>query len=133
MARKLSRRALAQYVAAYLIEGKPQADIARQLAAYLISTRRTRELASVIRDIQYFLAKSGTVSGTVTSAHALSDATLKALEAFAGDELNATKVHLEPTLDESLIGGVRLEVPGYVLDTSIARKLTTLKTRYKKA
>ena len=59
MARKLSRRALALHVATHLVNGKPQKEIAQQLAAYLIWTRRTRELSVIVRDIQFYLAEHG--------------------------------------------------------------------------
>lgn len=133
MARKLSRRSLAQYVATHLGHGKPQKDIALQLAAYLISTRRTRELAVIVRDVQYYLAEQGHVAGTLTSARELSDRTLKAIESFAKDKTGAKSVSLDKEIDEALIGGVKLEIPGYELDTTIARQLTILKTRYNKA
>lgn len=133
MARKLSRRSLAQHVATHLVDGKPQKAIAQQLAAYLIWTRRTKELSLIVRDIQFYLAEQGHIAGTVTSAHELSASTLKAIEAFAKDKTGAKHVSLDRTVDESLIGGIKLEVPGYELDTSISRQLTTLKTRYKKA
>lgn len=133
MARKLSRRSLAQHVATHLVNGKPQKDIAMQLAAYLIWTRRTKELSLIVRDIQFYLSEHGHIAGTITSAHELSAATLKAIEAFAKTKTGAKSVSLDREVDESLIGGIKLEVPGYELDTTIARQLTILKTRYKKA
>lgn len=133
MARKLSRRALALHVATHLVNGKPQKEIAQQLAAYLIWTRRTRELSIIVRDIQFYLAEHGHVAGTVTSARDLSADTLKEIKTFTRDKTGAKNVSLDIDVDESLIGGIKLEIPGYELDTTIARQLTTLKTRYKKA
>ncbi len=133
MARKLSRRNLAQYVAAQIVDGKPKKALVQQLAAYLVETKRTNELDLVLRDIQFYLAKHGRLSGTVTSAHELSVATLKAIEAFAKQQTNASSVSLDTRVDESVLGGIKLEIPGYELDTTAARKLTILKTRYKKA
>lgn len=133
MARKLSRRHLAQHVARHLAEGKSQKDITTQLAAYLISTRRTRELNLIIRDIQFYLSEQGHIAGTVTSAHELSASTLKAIESFAKEKTGAKSVSLDKEVNEALIGGIKLELPGFELDTTIARQLTTLKTRYRKA
>lgn len=133
MARKLSRRSLALHVATHLVDGKPQEAIARQLAAYLIWTRRTRELGVIIRDIQYYLAEHGHVAGTISSAHTLGADTLKAIKAFAKEKTGAAHISLDTIVDESLIGGIKLETPGYELDTTIARQLNVLKTRYKKA
>lgn len=133
MARKLSRRSLALHVATHLANGKPQKEIALQLGAYLLSTRRTKELGSIIRDIQFYLADHGHVAGTITSARELNDATLKAIESFARNATGAEHVSFDKAIDESLIGGIKIELPGYELDSTITRQLTILKTRYKKA
>lgn len=133
MARKLSRRSLAKYVATHLADGKPQKDIALQLAAYLIWTRRTRELGVIVRDIQFYLAEQGHIAGTVTSARDLTTTTLKAIESLAKEHAGAKSVSLDTRIDADLIGGIKLEIPGYELDTTIARQLTILKTRYNKA
>lgn len=133
MARKLSRRSLALHVATHLVNGKPQKEIALQLAAYLVSTRRTKELSSIIRDIQYYLADHGHIAGTIVSARELSASTLKAIETFAKNETGAKQVSFDTSVDESLIGGIKMQIPGYELDTTVSRQLTILKTRYKKA
>lgn len=133
MARKLSRRAIAEYIADRLIAGDTQQVLVEQLAAYLIENRRTNELSLMVRDIQYYLSEKGHVVGTITSARDLSDATKKSIEAFAKDETGAKSVHLDTIVDPDVLGGVRLALPGRELDTTISRKITLLKTRYKKA
>jgi F-type H+-transporting ATPase subunit delta len=115
------------------VNGKPQTEIAQQLAAYLIWTRRTKELSLIVRDVQFYLAEHGHIAGSVTSAHELSMTTLKAIESFAKAKTGAKHVSLDRIVDESVLGGIKLEIPGHELDTTIARQLTTLKTRYKKA
>lgn len=133
MARKISRRSLALHVATHLVNGKPQKEIALQLGAYLVLTRRTKELDSIIRDIQFYLADHGHIAGTVTSAHELSISTVKAIESFTKDATGAKHVSFDRAIDESLIGGIKVQIPGYELDSTVARQLTILKTRYKKA
>lgn len=133
MARKLSRRQIALYIATQLHKGAAMKQVINQLAAYLVDTRRTSELELIVRDIQFYLSKEGVVSGTVTSAHELNAATLKAIEVFTKDRTGAKTVSLDTQVDASLLGGVKLEIPGHELDTTAARKLTILKTRYKKA
>ncbi len=131
MARKLSRRAIAEHIAKRLIAGDAQATLVNQLAAYLIESRRTNEVSLMIRDIQYYLAQKGHVSGTVTAAFELSDATKKAIQAFTKAETNATNVHLDTIIDPTVLGGIRLSLPGKEMDTTVSRKITLLKTRYK--
>jgi len=120
-------------MAAQLHKGAAPKQVVSQLAAYLVDTRRTSELELIVRDIQFYLSKEGVVLGTVTSAHELNAATLKAIEAFTKERTGAKTVTLDTQVDASLLGGVKLEIPGHELDTTAARKLTILKTRYKKA
>jgi len=133
MARKLSRRVIAQHIAKQLADGASQKTLARQLAAYLLETRRTEEAGLIVRDIQTSLSEYGHLSGKVVSARELSASTMKAIESFAKDTTGAKSVSLDTEVDEALIGGIKLELPGFELDTTIARQLTTLKTRYRKA
>jgi F-type H+-transporting ATPase subunit delta len=133
MARKLSRRAITEHIAERLLAGDPQEKLMSQLAAYLIETRRTNELNLMVRDIQYSLAQKGHVAGTVVSAFELSAAAKKSVEAFAKDVSGASAVTLEMVVDPSVLGGIKVSLPGKELDATVSRKLTLLKTRYKKA
>ncbi len=133
MAKKLSRRLIARYVATQLREGAEQKRLARLLAGYLLDTRRTNELPLIIRDIQLYLADAGYVAGRVSSAHELSTATIKQIEAFAKQQTGADTVFLDRSVDASLLGGFKLETPGRTLDATLSRQLTILRTRYKKA
>lgn len=133
MAKKVSRRALAMYIADQIVYGTNVKPLAKQLAAYLIDTKRTKELDLIVRDVEFYLAEQGHVSGTVTSAYALSKETLDSLETFVKKQTSAKAVRLDTQVDESVLGGVKINLPGKEFDATIARALTTLKTRYKKA
>lgn len=130
---KLSRRAIAHYFVESVVSGVSVKKLARQLAAHLIETKRTDELELVLREIQYLLAEKGYVIGTVTAARELSAATKQMLEAYAQKKTGAQQVQLDTIVDESVLGGVKLDLPGRELDLTIARQLTMLKTKYKKA
>lgn len=133
MARKLSRRAIATYVGDQLLTGTKPTVIVEQLAAYLIDTRRTKELHLIVRDVKTYLADKGYVAGTVTTAFDLSTETQKAIEAFARTASGAKHVTLDTVTDPSVLGGVKINLPGYELDATVARQLTNLRTRFKKA
>ena len=132
MARKISRRNLAQYVADNLTTDA-HATVIKQLAGYLVESRRTKELELIVRDVQYFLAQKGLVGAVVTSAFDISFETKKAIELFIKSKTKASKVFIDATVDESVIGGVKISLPGSELDDTIAHQLTVLKTRFKKA
>ncbi len=122
----LSRRKISGYVADKLIGGR--SDVLSELAAYLLETKRTKELELIVRDIEDALAARGVVVADVTSARSLTEQSLKALEQFVTQESGASTVTFRQAVDESVIGGVRLALPGREMDATVRRKLTTLKT-----
>lgn len=124
MAQRLSRRAIASYVADKfaLGEGKPAL---RDVAAYLVATGRTREQELMIRDIEATLADRGIVIADVASAYPLDQAITAHIAALTG----AKSVALRQTVDPDLLGGIRIDVPGKRFDGTIAHKLTALKAK----
>ena len=126
MANRISRRKLAEHVAAELLKGKT--SVLDELAAYLIDTRRTREAELIVRDVEAALLESGTLLADVVTAHELSGSTKTALIDYLQKKTDAKTVKLRESRDESLIGGVKVTIPGAVLDTSIRHKLNVLRT-----
>lgn len=132
MARKLSRRQIARYVAGQLLDGGSRDKTLKQLAAYLVDQRRTNELASIVRDIAHHLAQAGVVSATVTSAFELSAATKKLIQEYVKQQTSAKTVTLSEVIDESVLGGIKITTPGKELDMTVAHQLTKLRTITKK-
>lgn len=130
---RLSRRSMAEYIAEGIVEGKNKTKLFKQLAAYLVEERRTKEVDLVVRDIEWQLAEKGYVQATITSAFDLTAQTQKALQAFVKSETKATQVSIDTKLDPKVIGGVKISVPGREIDQTVAHQLTVLKTRFKKA
>jgi F-type H+-transporting ATPase subunit delta len=123
MAVRLSRRKIAAYTADKLINGETPQIALKEVAAYLVETKRTREYELIVRDIEEILAARGHVVADVTSAHELSDATRRAVEELVG----AGSVQLREIIDPTVLGGIRVAVPGKRFDGTIAHKLTALK------
>ncbi|MEI7918157.1 MAG: F0F1 ATP synthase subunit delta [Candidatus Saccharibacteria bacterium] len=132
MAVRLSRRKIASYYAKSLIDGVDAKQLAKQLAGYLIESKRIKEQQLIISDIEYQLSLRGVVVANVTSAHELDELTKTAIEKLVRQNINADDVQLRAEIDASLLGGLRLEFAGSEIDTTIARRLTALKTNYKK-
>ena len=126
MASRLSRRAIANYYAEQLLAGNN--TVTKQLAAFLVDTKRTRELELIVRDVEDALATRGVTIGAISSARELSDAARKAITAFIAETTDASTVHLRSSVDPSLLGGVKIDLPGQELDTTLRRKLTLLKS-----
>jgi F-type H+-transporting ATPase subunit delta len=130
---RLSRRSIAEYVSSSLIEGTPSKKVLfEQLAAFLIESKRTKELDLIVKDIEFYLAQKGIVRTTIVSAHELTEDAKKALSAFVKQETGASQVSLSSHVDPTVIGGVKISTPGREVDQTIARQLTVLKTRFKK-
>lgn len=126
MANRISRRKLATHVASELLSGKTTA--LDELAAYLIDTKRTREAELIIRDIEAALLEKGVLLADVVTAHELSADTKSTLVDYLQKKTEAKEVKLRESRDESLIGGVKVTIPGAVFDTSVRHKLNVLRT-----
>jgi F-type H+-transporting ATPase subunit delta len=130
MAMRLSRRKITSYVAEQLAAGTKQ--VIKQLAAFLIDNRRTKELELIVRDVEYELVRRGVVLARITSAHELTTATQTAINALIKDQTGAKTIQLQQFIDPGVLGGVKIDIPGQQIDTTIVRRLTTLRTNVKK-
>lgn len=130
---RISRRSIAEYIANGLIDGKNKKTLFQELAGFLLESKRTKELDMIVSDIEAQLADRGIVLAAVISASELSAETKNALEKFVKEKTDAKQVSLETTIDPTVLGGVKISVPGYELDQTVAHQLTVLKTRFKKA
>lgn len=125
MAARLSRRKIAGVVVDKLMSGKPKKDVLREVAAYLIATRRTRELALFVRDVEALLADHGVVVADVVSATKLTAASKTEIKKV----VDADSLQLREYIDASVLGGVRINLPGRRFDGTILRKLNALKAK----
>lgn len=124
---RISRRKLARHAAGRLAAGDALPSVLNELAAYLVETRRTRELELIVRDIELALLDYGTAVATLVSARTLSAEAKKTLVDFVKQQYDGvSSVLTKEQTDESLIGGVRLELPGKRLDNSVKTKLEKL-------
>lgn len=124
MPSRISRRILAQHVADSLRDG--DTNVITQLAAYLIDARRTNEADLIVRDVESALAASGVIIADIISARDLSEELKKAVVSYVTKLADASEVHVRTDIDESLLGGVRVQVPGAEYDGTVRRQLTKL-------
>lgn len=125
MAQRLARRKIAAYYAEQLLAGKR--TVAKQLAAYLVETRRVRELDLIVRDIEEALAERGVLLADITTSRTLSSGVAKEITAYLKAASEAKTIHLRESVEPELLGGVRIAVPGKELDMTLRRKLNQLK------
>jgi len=98
--------------------------VAKELAAYLIEERRSRELEAIMRDVEVLrYAQDGVLEAQVTSVHELSAQTKRDIAHL----LKAKHVILDVDVNPDVIGGVRVLALDSQLDLSAASKLNQLK------
>ena len=128
-ATKFSRRLVVASLIDMLEAGKPVAEIAQILAAYLVKTGRTRDAELYLRDIELMVAERfGVVTAYVTSARALSAQTRAAVEKLVKTSTHATTVEMVEKTDPGLIGGLVVQTADAELDGSIRTKIRNLRS-----
>lgn len=120
---RLSRRKVAALLADELIAGQ---DVTKKLAAYLIESKKTRELSLYVRDIEAALCERGVLLANVASSYQLADDTKNTIVHYLKKKTGAKDVYLRPEVDPSLLGGVRIETPDQRLDTTLRHRLNQL-------
>lgn len=131
MSRRLSRRVVTDYVAERLIDGDER--IIELLAAYLIDSGETANVGVYIRDVERHLSERGLVLADVSTARKLDEALADEISSFIKNKTSAREVILRHEVNETLLGGVKLEIPGYELDRTLSRQLNDLRMKFKEA
>jgi F-type H+-transporting ATPase subunit delta len=124
MATRLSRRKIALHIAEKLLAGVSVATAMKGAAAYLVASGRTREIELLVRDIEDVLADKGVVVTDVTTAFPLTDGIRNEVRTMLGG-----KAQLRETIDASVLGGIKIDLPGKQYDATIQRKLTALRAK----
>jgi F0F1-type ATP synthase delta subunit len=126
---KVSRTRIASVIAEDSLKKGFSKSEARAIAAYLLSTRRSTELDSLLRDIRDTWAQHGFVEVTATCAHELSPQVRKDVAAEVRKLYpNAKHIEIVEKYDPSIVGGVRVEFANRQLDLSIQNELNKFKT-----
>ena len=122
---RLSRRKIAALYADELLAGHK--DVVKKLAAYLIESRRERELDLIVRDIESALADRGVLVADIASSRKLSSEARKDIQNYLKTTTNVKTIHMRESVDATLLGGVRVAIPGKELDGTLRNKLNQLK------
>jgi F-type H+-transporting ATPase subunit delta len=121
---RISRRKLAAFLADQLALGVPAGDVITRAAAYLIETKQTHDVELLVRDIEEELMVRGVVVADVTAARPLTDEARSAIASL----LEAKDLHVRETVDPSVLGGIRVAVPGKRYDATLRNKINLLKS-----
>ena len=125
----LTRSKTAKYLASKLATGNKQErqKAVNEVASWLVSTKRTREIKFLEQDTAKFLADDKSyVFAKITTARELSDSQKQDIASKIKNKFSAHTVEPLFLVDKSLIGGIKIEVPDGVLDGSVKRRLVKL-------
>ena len=125
----ISRTQVSKYVAqAWVDKSVPRTELVKQMAAYLVDSKRKSEIELLVADVRREIAlQHGIVVAEAISARELTDGLRKHISAFVKDKTGASKVALSESIDESLVGGVVVRTPDSEYDLSVRGKLNALK------
>ena len=100
----------------------------KAIAGYLLEQNRVDELDSLMRDVIAYRAAHGHVEATVISAYTLTESVrAEMLGAMKQEYPRAKSYILNEKIDESVVGGLRIEFAGEELDLTVKAKLNTFK------
>jgi F-type H+-transporting ATPase subunit delta len=125
---KISRTRISEVLAERSLTNISMKDFSQEIAAYLLAERRTGELDSLLRDIMQYRADQGIVEVVAVSAHPITPAVTSEIERQIRQLYpQAKQIVVSPEHDETVIGGVRLEMANEQLDLSVRSKLNQFK------
>ena len=121
----ISRKKLATRLADRYQAGQLTRRDLDEVAAYLLASGTAGQYELLTRDVETMLAERGVVIGDISAASPIDETTRQTVRQLVPD---AEQVFFREHHDPSLLGGIKVELPGQRLDASIKRKLQTLRS-----
>jgi F0F1-type ATP synthase delta subunit len=119
---------IADLVAERTLKDGSTKALSKSLAAYLLDNNEVDQLDSILRDVSQDWAEAGLVEVVAASAHPLTDAVVTDIKAQVKKLYpGAKQIIVSRTIDPSIVGGVKLSLPGQQLDMSVEAKLNKFK------
>lgn len=128
MAAGVTRKQLAEVIGRRTMQVNGQKELAKHIAAYLVSERQKVDIDSLLRDVMQYRLENGLVEATAVSAHELTPVVIKDIENVLRERFpKAKSIAINTRIDGGLVGGVKIELPRETLDLSIKSKLNLFK------
>jgi F0F1-type ATP synthase delta subunit len=125
---KTSRSRISKTIANRILKVGNSKKLSTEIAAYLLAENQTKNLDSILRDIQLTWANEGYVEVIATSSFPLDAKTKASIGSRIKKVYPAAKqVIVTEVRDSSVIGGVKLSLANQQLDLSMEAKLNKFK------
>lgn len=124
----VTRKSLAEAIGKQTLHVTDRSKLVKAIAGYLASEQSDVDLDSLLRDVMQYRLEKGIVEAVAVSAHELTPEVIKDIEALLREHFPDSKhVFIDQHIDESVVGGIRLELPHETLDLSVRSKLNLFK------
>lgn len=122
------RHDIARIIAEKTLKTYDARKLSREIAEYLIEENMTADLDAIIREVMAERAKQGFVEVLALSANPLSSSEISEIRKLLKTEFpHAKNFTIDQRIDSSVVGGVKLEMPGEQLDLTLSHKLNIFK------
>lgn len=98
-------------------------QLAKAVAVYVVTERRTTDLGAIMREIARLRNQSGIMEATITTAVPVTDVVKQEVRRLIG----AKDIVINEFIDKNVIGGVRIEANDYYLDLTVRNRLDRLR------
>jgi F0F1-type ATP synthase delta subunit len=127
----ISRRRLARYGADELLAGKSPRQVAKQLAAVMVLTKREKQIDLLAADIAWELESRGKfATAMVTTASPLSDRLRREIISFIKKAAKVDDAILQEQVDRTVLGGVRIETEAHSWDKTARKRLMDIREAF---
>lgn len=117
----ISRMQIAEYVAARLVSGRRESI--KSAAAWLVAHGKARQARYLAQDVAYLLSRDGYILAAVTTARPLSEAARGQVSKYVTQQLKARELEMQQHVDNQVVGGIKIGVPGQEYDATVKTKL----------
>ncbi|MFO0920492.1 MAG: F0F1 ATP synthase subunit delta [Candidatus Saccharimonadales bacterium] len=123
-----SRHHLAEVIGRKTLNTTNEKQLAKEIAAYLLSEKQTADIDSLVRDIMQYRADHGIVEAVAVTVSELPSHVMSDVEKLVKQSYPTAKdIVISQRRDDEVIGGIRLDFANEQLDLSVKAKLNKFK------
>ena len=123
-----ARTELAGIIGEKLNGSSSSRTLAKEIAAFLMEENRVHDLESLMRDVMAYRQSQGVVEAEVASAHPIDPGVMRDVKQLIADKYpHAKQIIVHQHIDETIVGGLTINLANEKLDMSIKSKLDTFR------